>query len=118
MVTVTLIWQQKNPALDGFVEFTFTVVWESLTIGPDGETLLASVTVPPNALMLVTFNSSVVSDEPTGTVSDGTLAAVWRSKYAWLVNFAICDVSGTGVVDPLRMVMQMPLPTLDEVHPV
>jgi hypothetical protein len=113
-----LIWQHPNNGLDGNEAFTFTLVGITVTVGPAGDTLLAIVTVPENPLMLVTFSNSVVSDDPSGTVSDGTDAAVWRSKYAWLVNLAICAVSGTGVVDPLRIVMQMPLLTLEEPHPV
>jgi hypothetical protein len=116
--TVTLIWQQLNSGLDGNEALTFTVAGRIVTVGPGGDTLPASVTVPPNPLTLVTFSNRDVSDDPLGTVSDGTDAAVCRSKYAWLVNLAIWAVSGTGVVDPLRIVMQTPFPTLDELHPV
>jgi hypothetical protein len=70
-----LIWQHPNNGLDGNEAFTFTLVGITVTVGPAGDTLLAIVTVPENPLMLVTFTNKVVSDDPLGTVRNGTGAA-------------------------------------------
>jgi hypothetical protein len=113
-----LIWQQLKNGLVGNVEFTFTEFWERFTVGPVGEILLTTVTVPANPLMLVTFSNSEVSDETLGTVRDKTPGAVWRSKYGWFVNLAVCAVSDSAVVVPLEIVTQTPPATLLLAHPV
>jgi len=110
-VTVTL--SSARPSEPGATVTLFGMIE---TVGPTGEEETPRSTVPAKEFRLGTRTVTVRSMSPLETSRLPALGT--RSKYIWLLNLAVCDVSGSGVVDPLNIATQTPPGTLVPVQPV
>ena len=112
-VTVTL--SSARPSEPGATVTLFGMIE---TVGPTGEEETPRSTVPAKEFRLGTRTVTVRSMSPLETSRLPALGT--RSKYIWLLNLAVCEVSGSGIPfpAPLETVTQTPPATLVPVQPV